>query len=42
MKNALPSSASVKETETKNEWGHIRIIGMERDRSEPLDLLVLH
>lgn len=30
------------EVKTKNEWGHIIIVGMERDRPVPLDLLVLH
>jgi len=42
MKNVLSSSATVMETKTKNEWGHIRIVGMERDRPAPLDPLVLH
>lgn len=42
MKNVLSSSATVMETKTKNEWGHIIIVGMERDRPASLDLLVLH
>lgn len=38
---SIHSENTAVDTETKSEWGHIVTVGMERDRSGPLDILVL-